>query len=102
MYNVRLQDQYLLERNIIYDKGQCKQMAYVCHENTKAKIVSDSYVMDRSSATARIAMLQIKPKDVVIYESEQISCLCRCCTLNKQLNILAQEDGVFEAIKLLY
>ena len=45
-------------------------------------------------------MLEVKPKEVVFYESEQILCSCRCCILRRQPDFLGQQNGVFEAIKL--
>ena len=61
-------DQYLSERNIVYDEGQCKQKAYVGSENMKGRKAREMHAVDRSSAAARIVMLEVMPKNVVIYE----------------------------------
>ena len=45
-------------------------------------------------------MLEVKPKEVDFYESEQILCSCRSCKLRRQPDYLGQQNGLFEAFKL--
>ena len=76
-------DQYISERYLQYDKGVCKQKAHGAMETIKAKKARADFVIDKTSMEARIAMREVKPKEVVFYESEQIICSCRCCILRR-------------------
>lgn len=76
-------DQYISERYLQYDKGVCKQKAHVAMETIKAKKAWADFVIDKTSMEARIAMREVKPKEVFFYESEQIICSCRCCILRR-------------------
>ena len=91
-------DQYISERNIDFDKSPCKQKAHIANEYSKSKKARLDYVKNKASKEARRAMLEVKPKDVVIYESEQLPCSCRCCTLRRQPDFLSQQNGAYEAI----